>query len=116
MLGVINLFVHTVMYSYYFVTSLRPSTGAVWWKRYITQLQLIQFGYLAVHFLQVLIHNPCHHPQLITFTGFVQNLFMFAMFFDFYYRAYIKKSAPTTTSKPCTMMTSEALTKEQKVA
>lgn len=96
MLGIINLLVHTVMYSYYFVTSLRPIKEALWWKRHITQLQLAQFGYLALHFLQVIIHNPCGHPAIIAFVGFIQNLFMFALFFEFYYKAYMKKSKQAT--------------------
>lgn len=91
MLGVINLFVHTVMYSYYFITSLKPIEGTLWWKRHITQLQLLQFGCLTLHFLQVLIHNTCNHPFIISFMGFVQNIFMFLLFFDFYYKAYVKK-------------------------
>lgn len=98
MLGVINLLVHTVMYAYYFITSLRPIKRALWWKRHITQLQLLQFGYLMLHFLLVLVHNPCQHPPLIAFVGFSQNLFMFLLFFDFYYKAYVKKStAPNAT-------------------
>lgn len=95
MLGVINLLVHTVMYSYYFVTSLRPIQETLWWKRYITQLQLAQFGYLAIHFLLVIIRNPCGHPAVVTFVGFIQNLFMFALFFEFYYKSYMKKPKQT---------------------
>ncbi|TMW54292.1 hypothetical protein DOY81_000647 [Sarcophaga bullata] len=96
MLGLINLFVHTVMYSYYFVTSLKKIKETLWWKRHITQLQLLQFGYLAIHFLQVVVKNTCDHPSIVTLVGFIQNLFMFAMFSEFYYRAYIKK--PQTTA------------------
>ncbi|XP_075156598.1 very long chain fatty acid elongase 7-like [Haematobia irritans] len=90
MLGIINLLVHTVMYSYYFVASVRPSAATVWWKRYITQLQLAQFAYLVFHFLQVVLNNHCGYPLLVAITGFMQNIFMFFMFFEFYYRTYIK--------------------------
>lgn len=90
MLGIINLLVHTVMYSYYFVASVRPSAATVWWKRYITQLQLFQFAYLIFHFLQVVLNNSCGYPISVAFTGFMQNIFMFVMFFEFYYRTYMK--------------------------
>lgn len=91
MLGVINLLVHTVMYGYYFIASVRPSTSSLWWKRYITQMQLAQFAYLAFHFLQVVVNNSCNHPFLIAIVGFMQNIFMFSLFFEFYYRTYMKK-------------------------
>uniref|UniRef100_W8B6C7 Elongation of very long chain fatty acids protein n=1 Tax=Ceratitis capitata TaxID=7213 RepID=W8B6C7_CERCA len=91
MLGVINLFIHTVMYSYYFVTSVWPVKRAVWWKRHITQLQLLQFGYLFIHFLMAIVRNHCQHPVIVSFVGVTQNLFMFALFFDFYYKEYIRK-------------------------
>ncbi|XP_053947635.1 elongation of very long chain fatty acids protein F-like [Anastrepha ludens] len=91
MLGIINLFIHTVMYAYYFVTSVRPVKRALWWKRHITQLQLLQFGYLMIHFLMAIVRNHCQHPMLVSFIGVIQNLFMFALFFDFYYREYVRK-------------------------
>lgn len=95
MLGLINLLVHTVMYSYYFVTSMRPVKETLWWKRHITQLQLVQFGYLTVHFLLVIVRNTCAHPIVVAFVGFMQNIFMFALFFEFYYKSYLKKSKAT---------------------
>ncbi|XP_065363311.1 uncharacterized protein LOC135956688 [Calliphora vicina] len=98
MLGLINLLVHTVMYSYYFVTSMTPVKETLWWKRHITQLQLVQFGYLTVHFLLVIVRNTCAHPLAVAFVGFMQNIFMFALFFEFYYKAYLKKSKATDAS------------------
>lgn len=42
-LGVINAFVHVVMYSYYFLTSYRPELrNSLWWKKHITQIQLVR--------------------------------------------------------------------------
>lgn len=92
MLGLINLLVHAVMYAYYFASSLGAVKHLLWWKRHITQLQLLQFGYLTLHFLLVLVHNPCNFTVFIAFIGFSQNIFMFAMFFDFYYKTYIRKA------------------------
>lgn len=42
LLGVINSFVHVIMYSYYFMTSYRPELkNSLWWKKHITQIQLV---------------------------------------------------------------------------
>ncbi|EDV94683.1 elongation of very long chain fatty acids protein AAEL008004 [Drosophila grimshawi] len=91
MLGLINLLVHSVMYAYYFATSLGAVKQVLWWKRHITQVQLLQFSYLSLHFLLVIVRNPCQFPIFMAFVGFTQNIFMFAMFFDFYYKTYMRK-------------------------
>ncbi|KAM8707062.1 hypothetical protein ACLKA7_011205 [Drosophila subpalustris] len=99
MLGLINLLVHAVMYAYYFATSMGVVKQLLWWKRHITQLQLLQFGYLTLHFLLVIVRNPCNFPVFIAFIGSSQNIFMFAMFFDFYYKTYIRKVRQGDASK-----------------
>uniref|UniRef100_A0A182PR35 Elongation of very long chain fatty acids protein n=1 Tax=Anopheles epiroticus TaxID=199890 RepID=A0A182PR35_9DIPT len=51
LLGLINSFVHVIMYFYYFLTSFKPELKkSIWWKRHITQVQLIQFAILMLHF------------------------------------------------------------------
>jgi hypothetical protein len=37
----LNLTVHVVMYYYYFITTARPGVK-LWWKRYLTALQISQ--------------------------------------------------------------------------
>lgn len=39
--GTINAFVHAIMYSYYFLTILKPEYKKAWWKKYLTLLQLV---------------------------------------------------------------------------
>lgn len=103
-MGAINSFVHVVMYSYYFLTSYSPKfTQNLWWKKYITQLQLIQFFFIFLHFLILLLHPNCDYPKFTAGALIPQNLFMFVLFADFYYRAYVKKPKPsvaTTDEKP----------------
>lgn len=42
LLGVINSYVHVIMYGYYFMTSYRPELkNSLWWKKHITQVQLV---------------------------------------------------------------------------
>ncbi|XP_049530546.1 elongation of very long chain fatty acids protein AAEL008004-like isoform X2 [Anopheles darlingi] len=43
LLGLINSFVHVIMYFYYFLTSFKPELkNSLWWKKHITQVQLSQ--------------------------------------------------------------------------
>jgi len=39
--GTINAFVHVIMYTYYLMTILKPSYKKAWWKKHLTQLQLV---------------------------------------------------------------------------
>jgi GNS1/SUR4 family len=41
-LGLINTFVHIIMYSYYLLTALGPGVQKyLWWKKHITRLQMV---------------------------------------------------------------------------
>ncbi|KAG0431089.1 hypothetical protein HPB47_022115 [Ixodes persulcatus] len=41
----INVFVHVIMYSYYFLATLGPGVQKyLWWKKYLTTLQITQFA------------------------------------------------------------------------
>lgn len=53
-------------------------------------------------FLQwfVLLFQPnCTFPKWPLFVILPQNLFMFCLFLDFYYQAYIKKKPPTVAAR-----------------
>ncbi|MBZ3884508.1 Elongation of very long chain fatty acids protein 5 [Sciurus carolinensis] len=39
----LNSFIHVLMYSYYGLSSVRSMRPYLWWKKYITQGQLVQF-------------------------------------------------------------------------
>ncbi|XP_051165729.1 elongation of very long chain fatty acids protein-like [Leptopilina boulardi] len=88
-LGLINSFVHIVMYSHYLATSLK--LGKPWWKKYITQLQLVQFVFILFHFAQLAWVKNCAFPRWPAAIMVPQNLFMIVLFGDFYYKTYIKK-------------------------
>lgn len=95
-LGFLNSFVHCAMYSYYFFSSYRPEMKkSLWWKKYITQIQLIQFVILFVYCASSLIFVECDNPKICLWLGCVQSVIMMTMFSDFYYKAYIKKKAST---------------------
>ncbi|XP_055677227.1 elongation of very long chain fatty acids protein AAEL008004-like [Lutzomyia longipalpis] len=92
--GILNSFVHVAMYTYYLLSSFDSKyKNNIWWKKHITQLQLIQFFILTLHFL-VLFFIDCGFPQFTAYFMLPQNIFMLAMFGDFYIKAYIKPSTP----------------------
>jgi len=92
LLGYVNCFVHTCMYLYYFLTSFKPEMKqSLWWKKHLTQLQLLQFIVLATHFAVPLFSGCDQSPKFVLCIAVVQNSFMFLLFGDFYIRTYIKK-------------------------
>ena len=60
------------------------------WKKYITQLQLVQFFLIIIHYSQ-LAWEDCGFPFWPAYIMVPQNFFMIILFGDFYYKTYIKK-------------------------
>ncbi|KAH7933418.1 hypothetical protein HPB49_012430 [Dermacentor silvarum] len=92
---ILNSFVHVVMYSYYFLSLLGPSMQKhLWWKRYLTQLQLVQFVMIFLHTLMPLFIS-CGYPRPHTYIMLCELVFFFAMFVRFYLKAYMDKEGPS---------------------
>ncbi|XP_034476625.1 elongation of very long chain fatty acids protein F-like isoform X2 [Drosophila innubila] len=92
MMGLLNTFVHSIMYSYYLISVIYPEfRGNLWWKKYITKMQLLQFVLLLLQACHVLIFNPtCKFPLFLQYLQVVQSTTMILMFSNFYYHAYLK--------------------------
>lgn len=46
--GMVNSFIHTLMYVYYGLAAVGPSMQKyLWWKRYMTKLQLVRCSLTA---------------------------------------------------------------------
>ncbi|KAG6457502.1 hypothetical protein O3G_MSEX010338 [Manduca sexta] len=91
-IGVINSFVHVIMYSYYLLTVIKPSAKqSFWWKKYITQLQILQFFWCVVHMAIIVFKPDCAYPRWTSALFLPQNVFMLILFIDFYIKNYIRK-------------------------
>ncbi|XP_041976085.1 elongation of very long chain fatty acids protein AAEL008004-like [Aricia agestis] len=91
--GIINSFVHCFMYFYYFLTIYKPEYKEnIWWKKYVTQLQIVQFFIFVVHMGSIAVIKDCDYPVFAVFVFLPQNIFMLIMFIDFYIKTYIKNS------------------------
>nr|XP_012221664.1 PREDICTED: elongation of very long chain fatty acids protein 7-like [Linepithema humile] len=94
-LGLLNTFVHIIMYTHYLLTSMKVNTNA--WKKYITQLQLIQFFMIILHQIQLFWANDCGFSIWPAYLLIPQNIFMMILFWEFYYKTYIKKKQEIKT-------------------
>jgi len=93
---ILNGFVHLVMYSYYFMSTLGYNA---WWKNYITLLQLFQFVLMNVQAIWDLAHG-CPYPRNITWFYLFYIISLFALFMNFYIRTYSKKPARGASAAP----------------
>ncbi|KAL3270861.1 hypothetical protein HHI36_021379 [Cryptolaemus montrouzieri] len=92
-IGVFNVIVHIVMYFYYAITLWNSgSKKNLWWKKHLTQLQLLQFFSLASMAIAILLNKDCSFPKGIVLLALVQNSFLIFLFGKFYYFAYIAPS------------------------
>ncbi|XP_053800140.1 elongation of very long chain fatty acids protein 4-like isoform X2 [Vidua chalybeata] len=88
--GMLNSFVHIFMYGYYALASLGPRMRRhLWWKRYLTILQLCQFVAIAAHSSYNLF-TECPFPDGFNTAVFLYILSLLALFLHFYYQTYIR--------------------------
>ncbi|GJQ76025.1 hypothetical protein Trydic_g18078 [Trypoxylus dichotomus] len=84
----LNSFVHVIMYTYYLLSAMGPVMQKyLWWKKYLTQIQLIQF--LAVMFHILLgYQNKCKAPIWLTWFTVTYLWTLVFLFGNFYYKTY----------------------------
>ncbi|XP_043362164.1 elongation of very long chain fatty acids protein 4-like [Dermochelys coriacea] len=89
-IGMLNSFVHIFMYLYYGLASLGPQMQRyLWWKRYLTILQLCQFVAIAVHSSYNLF-TECPFPDGFNIAVFLYILSLIVLFLNFYYWTYTR--------------------------
>lgn len=91
----LNSFVHVVMYSYYGLSSIPAMRPYLWWKKYLTQLQLIQF-FLTVCHTTCAVLWPCGFPVGWTLFQISYMFTLIVLFANFYSQTYKK---PQDSSK-----------------
>lgn len=96
----VNCIVHTIMYTYYGLSVLGDRVKPyLWWKRYLTQIQMIQFLIVAGHACFGLYHR-CPFPGWMFFWGVVYLITLFALFANFYIKTYFRKQEKAKEPKP----------------
>lgn len=96
----LNTFVHIIMYIYYMIAAMGPKYQKfIWWKKYLTTIQMVQFVAIFIHQFQLLF-TDCNYPKsFMVWIGFHGVLFLF-LFSDFYKARYLKEK-PKPNSGAC---------------
>uniref|UniRef100_A0A182M2S0 Elongation of very long chain fatty acids protein n=1 Tax=Anopheles culicifacies TaxID=139723 RepID=A0A182M2S0_9DIPT len=101
--GLLNTFVHIVMYTYYLFTALGPQFQRyLWWKKYLTALQMVQFVLIMVHAFQLLFID-CNYPKAFVWWIGMHAVMFFFLFNEFYQSTYkaqkLKRDAAAAAKK-----------------
>ncbi|XP_035788882.1 elongation of very long chain fatty acids protein AAEL008004-like [Anopheles albimanus] len=91
--NIINNFVHTLMYFYYMLAAMGPRYQKyLWWKKYMTEIQIAQFVICIGHAIVALV-TDCSYPKFVTFLLLCNASIFFVLFMNFYVQNYRKQAA-----------------------
>ncbi|XP_023018366.2 very long chain fatty acid elongase AAEL008004 [Leptinotarsa decemlineata] len=95
----LNTFVHIIMYSYYLLSALGPEIQKyLWWKKYLTGLQITQFIAVIIQSSQPLFIE-CPYPKAISYWVTCETGLFLYLFKKFYDGAYNKKQTGGASSE-----------------
>mmetsp|Transcript_2292 Transcript_2292/g.2948 ORF Transcript_2292/g.2948 Transcript_2292/m.2948 type:complete len:306 (+) Transcript_2292:1-918(+) len=83
---VLNGFIHTVMYTYYF---LSMHTRDIWWKKYLTMMQMIQFLTMMSQATYLLTSGCKTFPPRITQAYLIYIFSLLVLFAQFFVQSYM---------------------------
>ncbi|XP_071487643.1 very long chain fatty acid elongase 7-like [Diadema antillarum] len=87
----LNSMIHFLMYTYYGLAAFGPQMQKyLWWKKYMTKLQLLQFTLVMLHCSQLLFID-CPYPKFFVWVIASYGFIFFFLFANFYIQAYLKK-------------------------
>ncbi|XP_001980740.3 elongation of very long chain fatty acids protein F [Drosophila erecta] len=87
----LNVAVHVIMYTYYYLSSVSKDVQSSTWKKYITIVQLVQFLLSLVNFSITLMQPDCKASRNTIYVGILMSSTFLLMFSNFYVRNYILK-------------------------
>ncbi|KAJ3620801.1 hypothetical protein MTP99_004720 [Tenebrio molitor] len=85
-----NTLIHCIMYVYYLCSAWNPSYS-IWWKEYVTLLQIVQHCLIFISILPAVVNVNCTYPKgwMALFT--INVGFMIYLFGRFYKNTYLNK-------------------------
>ncbi|XP_005181233.2 elongation of very long chain fatty acids protein AAEL008004 [Musca domestica] len=95
----VNSFIHIIMYAYYMLAAMGPKVQKyLWWKRYLTILQIVQFVIVFISTIQIQFQPNCAYNKIISI-GLTLNASLFIYLFSaFYVESYKKENKKKITN------------------
>ncbi|KAM7534778.1 hypothetical protein Aperf_G00000108653 [Anoplocephala perfoliata] len=89
--ALINSFIHVWMYTYYALAAAGPQFHPyLWWKKYMTTAQILQFVVVIAHTTQLFFFKDCDYPILFGWWILSYAFIFLLLFTHFYYQTYIR--------------------------
>ncbi|XP_068630281.1 very long chain fatty acid elongase 7-like [Battus philenor] len=96
-IGFLNSLVHVFMYTYYGLAALGPQVAKyLFWKKYMTKFQLVQFVCMIVQYIFAVRNSECPPAKGVATFVACNTTFFLVLFLNFYRQSYkrqMKKSS-----------------------
>ena len=87
----LNSLVHVIMYTYYGLACCGDRVKPfLWWKKYITQMQLLQFFLIFLHMCNAFFREDCKYPPHPFYIMSVLLISFSILFVNFYIQQYMR--------------------------
>ncbi|XP_045773861.1 elongation of very long chain fatty acids protein 7-like [Maniola jurtina] len=99
-MALVNCTIHVIMYTYYGLSAMGAAyTKYLWWKKYLTLMQLLQFVMIILHIAIQTYTSPCPVSKVFYWVG-ISNLILFMwLFTNFYQKNYVLKRVSTVCTR-----------------
>lgn len=87
----VNSFVHSIMYTYYLLATFGPKVQPyLWWKRYLTSLQIAQFVLIIIQLASIPLtgDETCQYPRGFFYVALAGACLFLWLFFTYYLDTY----------------------------
>lgn len=86
----VNSMIHIVMYSYFFLATFPQMRRHLWWKKYITSVQIGQFIFFCALVLSTMLNRDnCGYPRIALYNCFANVILFLVLFTQFYISTYV---------------------------
>ena len=97
------------MYSYYGLSACGPSVQRfLWWKKYLTVFQMIQFVMIFTHAFQLVLYTSCDFPKVFALWIGAHGVLFWFLFSNFYDKAYNHRDGKDGKSEKSSVSSSAA--------
>lgn len=87
--GGLNSFIHIIMYTYYGLAAMGPEIQKrLWWKEYLTLLQMAQFVIILLFVFVIVPLSGCKTTAYGIYIDIVFATLFLALFYNFYSKTY----------------------------